>query len=42
LPQLLDAGWLPDEVVVVPALPRAGRTGKVDKAALRTGLRLDR
>jgi acyl-CoA synthetase (AMP-forming)/AMP-acid ligase II len=42
LPQMLDAAWLPDEVVVVRALPRAGRAGKVDKAALRTGLRLDR
>ena len=38
LPELLDAAWLPDDVVVVPALPRAGRAGKVDKAALRAGL----
>ncbi len=38
LPELLDAAWLPDDVVVVPALPRSGRAGKVDKVALRTGL----
>ncbi len=35
LPQLLDAAWLPDEIVVLDSLPRSGRAGKVDKQALR-------
>ncbi len=38
LPQLLDTAWLPDEVVVVQALPRTGRARKVDKALLRARL----
>ncbi len=38
LPALLDAAWLPDDVVVVAALPRTGRANKVDKAALRAEL----
>ena len=35
LPALIDAGALPDEVVVVPAIPVTGRTSKPDRAALR-------
>ncbi|QNO38084.1 acyl--CoA ligase [Protaetiibacter sp. SSC-01] len=34
LPGLIDAGVLPDAVVAVPALPRAGRSRKLDRAAL--------
>ena len=34
LPGLLDAGVLPDAVVAVPELPRAGRSRKLDRAAL--------
>ena len=33
LPGLLDAGVLPDLVVAVPELPRAGRSRKLDRAA---------
>lgn len=38
LPGLLDAGVLPDAVVAVPELPRAGRSRKLDRAALATEL----
>ena len=34
LPGLIDAGALPDLVVAVPDLPRAGRTRKLDRAAV--------
>jgi acyl-CoA synthetase (AMP-forming)/AMP-acid ligase II len=34
LPGLIDAGALPDEVVVVPELPRSGRSRKLDRARL--------
>ncbi|MBN9606303.1 MAG: acyl--CoA ligase [Actinomycetales bacterium] len=34
LPGLLDAGVLPDLVLAVPALPRSGRSRKLDRAAL--------
>ncbi len=34
LPGLVDAGVLPDAVVAVPALPRAGRSRKLDRTAL--------
>jgi acyl-CoA synthetase (AMP-forming)/AMP-acid ligase II len=34
LPGLIDAGVLPDAVVAVPALPRSGRSRKLDRAAL--------
>jgi acyl-CoA synthetase (AMP-forming)/AMP-acid ligase II len=34
LPGLVDAGVLPDLVVAVPALPRRGRTGKLDRVAV--------
>jgi acyl-CoA synthetase (AMP-forming)/AMP-acid ligase II len=33
LPGLIDAGALPDAVVAVPDLPRAGRSRKLDRAA---------
>src|SRR5690606_7802611 len=38
LPGLVDAGVLPDAVVVVPELPRAGRGRKLDRAALAAPL----
>jgi len=34
LPGLVDAGVLPDAVVALPALPHAGRSRKLDRAAL--------
>ncbi|GHF19200.1 class I adenylate-forming enzyme family protein [Pseudolysinimonas yzui] len=34
LPGLIDAGALPDLVVAVPELPRAGRSRKLDRAAV--------
>jgi acyl-CoA synthetase (AMP-forming)/AMP-acid ligase II len=34
LPDLIDAGVLPDLVVAVPELPRKGRTRKLDRAAV--------
>jgi hypothetical protein len=34
LPGLLDAGVLPDAVVALPALPRSGRSRKLDRTAL--------
>jgi hypothetical protein len=34
----VDAGVLPDAVVVVPELPRAGRGRKLDRAALVASL----
>jgi acyl-CoA synthetase (AMP-forming)/AMP-acid ligase II len=34
LPGLIDAGVLPDAVLAAPALPRAGRSRKLDRAAL--------
>ena len=39
LPALIDAGALPDEVVVVTAIPTSGRSSKPDRAALRALLR---
>jgi acyl-CoA synthetase (AMP-forming)/AMP-acid ligase II len=38
LPGLLDAGVLPDAVVALPALPRSGRSRKLDRAALAAQL----
>jgi acyl-CoA synthetase (AMP-forming)/AMP-acid ligase II len=38
LPGLIDAGVLPDAVVAVDALPRSGRSRKLDRAALATML----
>lgn len=35
LPDIVDAGALPDRIVVLDSLPRAGRTEKLDRAALR-------
>ena len=35
---VVDAGVLPDAVVVVPELPRAGRGRKLDRAALAASL----
>lgn len=35
LPRLVDAGALPDEVVVVQAIPVVGRSSKPDRVALR-------
>jgi hypothetical protein len=35
LPALIDAAALPDEVVVLDALPVAGRSRKPDQAAVR-------
>jgi acyl-CoA synthetase (AMP-forming)/AMP-acid ligase II len=34
LPGLVDAGVLPDAIVALPALPRSGRSRKLDRAAL--------
>lgn len=34
LPGLIDADALPDRIVVVPALPRSGRSRKLDRVAL--------
>ena len=34
LPGLIDAAVLPDRILVAPALPRAGRSQKLDRAAL--------
>jgi hypothetical protein len=39
LPGLLDAAVLPDRVVRMPELPRAGRSRKLDRAALAAALR---
>ncbi|GLW11164.1 fatty-acyl-CoA synthase [Microtetraspora sp. NBRC 13810] len=36
LPDIVDAGALPDRVAALPALPRSGRADKLDRAALRT------
>lgn len=38
LPQVLDSYALPDRIVTAPALPVAGRTAKLDRAALRSML----
>lgn len=38
LPDLLDAAWLPDDIVTVPDLPRSGRSAKIDKDTLRSRL----
>ena len=38
LPGLVDAGVLPDAVVAMPELPRAGRARKLDRAALAAAL----
>ncbi|GIH98150.1 class I adenylate-forming enzyme family protein [Planobispora takensis] len=35
LPEIVDAGALPDRVVRLDALPRSGRADKLDRAALR-------
>ncbi|MEV4412507.1 class I adenylate-forming enzyme family protein [Catellatospora sp. NPDC049609] len=35
LPDVIDHAALPDEIVVLPALPRAGRARKLDRPALR-------
>ncbi|REE94708.1 AMP-binding protein [Thermomonospora umbrina] len=35
LPEVIDAGALPDRIVVLPGFPRAGRSHKLDRAALR-------
>ncbi|RAY17321.1 long-chain fatty acid--CoA ligase [Actinomadura craniellae] len=35
LPEVLDAGALPDRIVALPELPRGGRSHKLDRAALR-------
>ncbi len=39
LPGIVDAAALPDDVVELPALPVAGRTSKIDRAALRERVR---
>jgi acyl-CoA synthetase (AMP-forming)/AMP-acid ligase II len=39
LPNLIDAGALPDRVAVLPAFPRTGRSQKLDRAALREAVR---
>jgi acyl-CoA synthetase (AMP-forming)/AMP-acid ligase II len=39
LPDVVDGGALPDRVVVLDALPRSGRAGKLDRAALRAAVR---
>ncbi len=36
LPDVIDHAALPDEIVLLPALPRTGRARKLDRAALRT------
>jgi acyl-CoA synthetase (AMP-forming)/AMP-acid ligase II len=41
LPGLIDAAALPDRVVTVAGLPTAGRSAKLDRAALATSLRPD-
>ncbi|MEO5875301.1 MAG: class I adenylate-forming enzyme family protein [Streptosporangiaceae bacterium] len=35
LPDVIDRGALPDRIVVLPDLPRGGRSHKLDRAALR-------
>jgi acyl-CoA synthetase (AMP-forming)/AMP-acid ligase II len=35
LPDVIDAGALPDRIVALPDLPRGGRSDKLDRAALR-------
>ena len=35
LPGLIDAAVMPDRIVVMDALPKAGRSQKLDRAALR-------
>jgi len=39
LPGLIDAGVLPDAVLAVAELPRAGRSRKLDRAALTARVR---
>ncbi len=39
LPDLLDAGALPDRIAVVTAFARTGRSSKLDRAALREAVR---
>lgn len=39
LPELIDAKALPDRIVVLPELPRTGRSHKPDREALRCALR---
>jgi acyl-coenzyme A synthetase/AMP-(fatty) acid ligase len=34
LPGLIDAAVLPDRIVVMDALPKSGRSSKLDRAAL--------
>ncbi|MBB5626315.1 class I adenylate-forming enzyme family protein [Sphaerisporangium krabiense] len=38
LPGVVDAGALPDRVAVLEDFPRGGRTGKLDRAALRAAV----
>jgi len=35
LPEVIDAAALPDRIEVLPGLPRAGRSHKLDRDALR-------
>ncbi|MEV5568855.1 class I adenylate-forming enzyme family protein [Spirillospora sp. NPDC052269] len=39
LPQLIDHDALPDRIVVLPSLPRSGRTRKLDRDLLREAVR---
>lgn len=39
LPGLIDSGGLPDHVLVAPALPRAGRSRKLDRSAVASQAR---
>lgn len=39
LPELVDAGALPDRIVVLQEFPRSGRSRKLDRAALRAATR---
>ncbi|GAA1661878.1 class I adenylate-forming enzyme family protein [Catellatospora bangladeshensis] len=38
LPDVIDHAALPDEIVLLPALPRTGRARKLDRTALRVAL----
>ncbi|WP_241661390.1 AMP-binding protein [Thermomonospora catenispora] len=39
LPEVIDVGALPDRIVVLPGFPRAGRSRKLDREALRALVR---